>query len=125
MNQGGSPPQPPFVPGPFHTIRASHTEVVHLGGTFLLSLSEVRIAADQAGNVGPIKFENGRFELGPITAMYLAGNLLQALKAYAKTFGDIPREVLSPDAPKVTDIIKGLEDMLKDQRQQPPPEPPA
>jgi hypothetical protein len=119
------PKQIPLVPGQFPTHRASHSLFIHIGGAFVMSLLDERLVTGPDGTISSANFESGGFALGPVAALWLANNLLAALRDYQEKFGPLPKSVL-PAAPlaQIGDAIAALEDMLKQSRQ-PPQEPPA
>ena len=112
-----------MVPGNFATFRASYSFVAHLNGQFIVSLGEDRFVADQTGKLSAANFELGRFEMGPVTAIWLANNVLNALRDYRSKFGDVPKELMPAQAQDAQQTIDALEQMLKEMRD--PPEPPT
>jgi hypothetical protein len=97
--------------------------VFHVRGQIVVSLGEERFVTGPDGKIATANFEGGRFELGPIAALWLGHNLLKALQNYQATFGPLPKNAL-PAELQVNDAISALEEMLKNHRQQ-PPEPPG
>jgi hypothetical protein len=124
MGTGGQPQpqQLPLVPGAFPTMRASYIMFFHLNGQFIIFLGEDRFVRNDDGAAS---FEGGRFEMGPLTALWQANNVLNALRQYQTTYGQLPANALPPDTSQVGAAIDALERMLRDNRQPPPPQPPA
>jgi hypothetical protein len=125
MSDEQKPKIPPLVPGQFPTARASHSLAFHTGGTFVVSFLDERLVSGPDGQITSANFEVARYALGPISALLMANNLLNALKNYVEHFGPLPKGVLPALPAKMGDVIASLEDMLKQSRQDPPAPPTA
>ncbi len=91
------------VPGQFPTIRASNIFVYFDGGSFGLSLQDMR-PAENHDAAAPIthyaSVEVGRFTISPATLMLLEQSLGQAKKAYETAMGHT-----IPDPSKIGDAL--------------------
>jgi len=91
------------VPGNFPTLRATNVFVEFDGGSFLISLQELR-AAENYDAAAPIEhlasIEVGRFTISPSTIVWLEQAIAKAKKAYESGMGHP-----IPDPAKVGDAL--------------------